>query len=167
MDKPVRKLPQSRHYLRAADWGIDEIVKLNPMDAGFMFFIVGILASLRSVQHALLNYDSTLSEEHRAVIKQWQRDTPMDGPEISFIKTSRDLLLKEGSFEAYAGFRQGFFDHAGKFSRTSPTYEIGYYRDNTRRDLLADMRSAAGWCEAQLSAIEQQVPLIHREGDPA
>jgi len=44
-----RKLPQSRHYLRAARWGIAEVMKLKPVDEAFMFFIVGILASLRAV----------------------------------------------------------------------------------------------------------------------
>ena len=94
MEKIVRKLPQARHYLRAARWGIDEIVQRKPMDAGFMFHIVGILASLRAVQHALINADSKLSPTHKAVIAEWLRDTPLSGPEISFIKSSRDMLLK-------------------------------------------------------------------------
>jgi hypothetical protein len=167
MEKVVRKLPQSRHYLRAARYGLEEIAKRQPMDAGFMFFVVGILASLRAVQHALLNADSTLSPTHKAVIEQWKRDTPMNGPEISFIKSSRDLLLKAGAFEAYAGFRQGFYDDAGRFARTPPLYEIGYYVDGKRRDLLDDMRNAAEWCEEQLSSIEQKVRHIPRAGDPA
>ena len=167
MEKTVRKLPQSRRYLRAARWGIVEIEKLKPMDAGFMFFVVGILASLRAVQHALLNSDRKLSPTHKTVIDQWKRDTPMKGPEISFIKSSRDLLLKEGAFEAYAGFRQGVFDDIGKFTKTAPFYEIGYYIGGKRRDLLEDMRTAADWCERQLSEIEEKVPHIIREGDSA
>lgn len=127
MEKPIRKLPQARHYLRAARWGIDEIVQRKPMDAGLMFYIVGILASLRAVQHSLLNSDSKLSPTHKAVIAEWQRHTSLSDPEIKFIKSSRDLLLKAGAFPAYAGFRQGFFDDAQKFVRTAPTYEIGYY----------------------------------------
>jgi hypothetical protein len=80
---------------------------------------------------------------------------------------SRDLLLKAGAFEAYAGFRQGFSDDAGRFARTPPLYEIGYYVDGKRRDLLDDMRNAADWCEEQLSSIEQKVRHIPRAGDPA
>jgi hypothetical protein len=52
------------------------------------------------------------------------------------------------------------YSDAGKFKRTDPAYEIGYYVDGNRRDLPADMKTAADWCEAQLSAIEQQVPVI-------
>lgn len=167
MEKIVRKLPQARHYLRAARWGIDEIVQRKPMDAGFMFHIVGILASLRAVQHALINADSKLSPTHKAVIAEWLRDTPLSGPEISFIKSSRDMLLKAGAFPAYAGHRQGFFDEAQKFVRTEPVYEVGYYIDDTRRDLIADMRSAADWCDRQLAEIEKNVPHIPMAGDPA
>jgi hypothetical protein len=76
-------------------------------------------------------------------------------------------LLKAGAFPAYAGFRRGFFDDAQKFVRTEPTYEIGYHIDDKRHDLIADMRSAADWCERQLSAIEQKVPHIVLPGDPA
>ncbi len=137
------------------------------MDEGFMFFIVGILASLRAVQHALLNADSLLSPKHKTVIDEWKRNTPIDGSEIRFIKSSRDLLLKAGAFEAYAGMRQGFFDDAGKFTRTQPSYEIGYYSDGKRRDLLEDMRTAADWCEEQLSIIEKKVPHIAMAGDIA
>jgi hypothetical protein len=66
------------------------------MDEGFLFFTVGILAALRAVQHALLNHDSTLSTE--------QKSTPFNGPEITFIKNSRDLILKAGAFPAYATY---------------------------------------------------------------
>jgi hypothetical protein len=62
-----KKLPQSRYYLRAATYGIKVLVGRKPMDEGFLFFSVGILASLRAVQHALLNHDSTLSPLHKAV----------------------------------------------------------------------------------------------------
>jgi hypothetical protein len=155
------------HYLRAARWRIDEIVRRKPTDAGFMFHIVGILASLRAVQHSLINADSKLSPTHKVVITDWLRNTPMSGTEISFIKSSRDLLLKGGAFEAYAGHRQGFFDDAMKFVRTEPVYEVGYYTDGKRRDLIADMRGAADWCDRQLTEIEMKVPHIVRPGDPA
>ncbi len=69
MIKRNRKLPQSRYYLRGAQYGIDALVAQRPMDEAFLFFVVGILASLRAVQHALLNHDSKLSDEHKAVIE--------------------------------------------------------------------------------------------------
>jgi hypothetical protein len=93
-----RKLPQSNYYLRAAKYGIEALLKQRPMDEGFLFFTVGILASLRAVQHALLNHDSTLSPKHKMAIEAWKKSTPFDGPEITFIKSSRDLILKRGAF---------------------------------------------------------------------
>ena len=60
---------------------------------------MGILASLRAVQHALLNHDSTLSPEHKKAIEAWKKSTPFDGPEITFIKNSRDLILKGGALQ--------------------------------------------------------------------
>ena len=168
MSDSPRKLPQSRHFLRAARYGIEELVKREPMDEGFMFFVVGILASLRAVQHALLTADSTLSQTHKAVIQQWKKDAPMDGAEISFIKSSRDLLLKGGALNAYAGFRVGGFGEVGNFVQTRKSYEIGYYAsDGERRDLLADMRAAANWCDQELTALEAKVPRIIFPGDPA
>jgi hypothetical protein len=102
-----RKLPQSSYYLRAAQYGIDALLKQRPMGEGFLFFTVGILASLRAVQHALLNHDSTLSPEHKRAIEAWKKSTSFDGPEITFIKNSRDLILKGGAFQAYATYSYG------------------------------------------------------------
>jgi hypothetical protein len=157
-----RKLPQSRYYLRAATYGIAMLAREQPMDEGFLFMTVGILASLRAVQHSLVNHDSTLSEQHNSAVAKWKKSTPMDGPEITFIKTSRDLILKEGAFEGYAGLR-----HSLNPNTTGPrvTYDTGYWVDGQRRDLLGDMRAAADWCDKQLSTIEAQVPAINLPGD--
>jgi hypothetical protein len=160
-----KKLPQSRYYLRAATYGIKVLLARKPMDEGFLFFSVGILASLRAVQHALLNHDSTLSPLHKAVIEAWKRSTPMDGPEITFIKTSRDLILKAGAFNAYAGLRRGGTREGASFKMTRETYDTGYYLGEERRDLIADMRGAAEWCDRELTAIEAQVPAINLPGD--
>jgi hypothetical protein len=77
-----RKLPQSSYYLRAAKYGIAALLKERPMDEGFLFCTVGILASLRAVQHALLNHDSTLSPQHKIAIEAWKKSTPFDGLEL-------------------------------------------------------------------------------------
>jgi hypothetical protein len=37
-------------------------------DYPFRFYLIGILATLRAVQHVLKNHDSTLSDEHKRVI---------------------------------------------------------------------------------------------------
>lgn len=93
-----RKLPQSTNYLRAARAGIQMLEQQKPMDDRLLFFVAGILACLRAVQHSLLNHDRMLSPEHKATIDEWKKRTPIDGKEISFIKNSRDLILKAGAF---------------------------------------------------------------------
>lgn len=160
-----RKLPQSSYYLRAAKYGIDALLKERPMDEGFLFYVVGILASLRAVQHALLNHDSTLSPEHERVIGAWKNSTPLDGPEIAFIKNSRDLILKGGAFQAYATYSYGGIGEGNNFQMTHEDYETAYYVNDERRSLIEDMRAAADWCEKELSALEAQVPEISLPGD--
>ena len=137
------------------------------MNEGFLFFSVGILASLRAVQHALINHDSTLSEQHRAVIETWKKQTPMDGPEITFIKTSRDLILKAGTFQAYATLCQGGIGEDANFQITNESYDTAYYVGDQRRDLIEDMRAAVAWCDRELNGIEAQVPKINLPGDTA
>jgi hypothetical protein len=139
--------------------------KQQPMDDRYLFLVAGILACLRAVQHSLLNHDSALSAEHKAAINEWQKITPMDGKAISFIKKSRDLILKAGAFPAGAGFRLAEFDPDGTMRRVPRRWEAFYSVDGETRDLIADMRDAADWCEAQLSTIERVVPAINMPGD--
>jgi hypothetical protein len=160
-----RKLPQSSYYLRAAKYGIDALLNMRPMDEGFLFYTVGILASLRAVQHSLLNHDSTLSPEHKRAIEAWKKSTPFDGQEITFIKNSRDLILKGGAFHAYATYSYGGIGEGENFQMTHDGYETAYYVDGERRSLIEDMRAAAAWCEKELSTIEAQVPAINLPGD--
>ena len=118
-----RKLPHSSYYLGAARYGIDALLKQRPMDEGSLFFTVGILASLRAVQHALLNHDSTLSPEHERAIEAWKKSTPFDGPEITFIKNSRDLILKGGAFRPYATYSYSGIGEGENFQMTHDDYE--------------------------------------------
>ena len=119
-----------------------------------------ILASLRAVQHALLNHDSTLSDQHKAVIEEWKKQTPMDGTEITFIKRSRDLILKGGSFEAYATRPESGIGEGSNLQITAEGYDTAYYADGKRRDLLEDMRAAVKWCDKELTVIEAQLPVV-------
>ena len=137
----------------------------KPLDDQLLFFVAGILACLRAVQHSLLNHDRMLSPEHKATIDEWKKRTPMDGKEISFIKNSRDLILKEGAFPGGAGFRLAEFGPDGTMQRVPKRWEAYYLVDGKHRDLIADMRAAADWCEAQLSTIEPYVPIINLPGD--
>jgi hypothetical protein len=160
----TKKLPQARYYLRAANYGIDALLAQHPMDEKFLFFVVGVLASLRAVQHALLNHDSTLSAQHKTAIEEWKRTTPMNGPEITFIKNSRDLILKRGSFAAFATTTHGGIGEGESYQITSEGYDAGYYVDGKRRDLIEDVRNAAAWCDQQLKDIEKKVPPVQLKG---
>src|SRR6266508_3132880 len=62
------KLPQARMYLQSAQWGLDELLTKQLGGRAFCFYLIGILACLRAVQHALMNHDSTLSDEHKRLV---------------------------------------------------------------------------------------------------
>ena len=135
------------------------------MDEGFLFFNIGILASLRAVTHALLNHDSGLSDRHKAVIEAWQKQTPKDGPEISFITNSRNLILKRGAFRAYGTFTESSTGEGSNRQITGDGYATAYYVDGQRRDLIEDMRTAVAWCERELDGIDAQLTDIDLPGD--
>jgi hypothetical protein len=42
----AQKLPQARHYLTAAKWGFDQMVKQRRVGAGYVFHIIGVLTLL-------------------------------------------------------------------------------------------------------------------------
>ena len=165
MTARILKLPQARYYLRAARFGIQALADRRPLGAEFLFMCVGILASLRTVQFALLNHDSKLSRTHQTVIAKWREATPIDGPEMGFIKTSRDRILKGGAFEAFATRSESGIGEDSNYEVTSEEYDAVYYVNGERRDLIADMRTAADWCENRLAAIEDQVPGIEFPDD--
>jgi len=107
---------------------------------------------------------SSVFPEDKTTTDEWKQRTPMDGKEISFIKNSRDLILKKGAFPAAAGFRLAEFSPEGAM-RVPKRWEAYYVVDGKHRDLVADMPAAADWCEAQLSTIEPPVPIINLPGD--
>src|SRR5271156_1426143 len=91
-----RKLPQSAHHLGAARAGIQLLEEQKPSDDRLLLFLVtGVLACLRAVQHTLFYHDAKLTPQHQAAIDDWKRRTPMDGKEISFIKSSRDRIARD------------------------------------------------------------------------
>src|SRR4051794_3330136 len=98
------KLPQARMYLSSARWGFENLLRQKLSGYGYRFHAIGILASLRAVQHALDAHDRNLSPEHMFAISKWWASTANWKliPELTFIKTWRDLILKQGSFESYA-----------------------------------------------------------------
>jgi hypothetical protein len=149
---PIPKLPQARLYLKAAQWGIDEMVKQRAYGSGYRFFLVGILASLRAVQHALYNHPRELSSEHRAAIDQWwKRTTPRD--KLAFIVEARNQILKGGAFQSYATSSESGIGEGDNYTVTATEYEVTYIVNGERRDLLTDLQKAAAWCDTELAGI--------------
>lgn len=153
------KLPQARMYLKSAKWGFDSLHNHKPSGYEFRFYIIGILASLRAVQHALHAHDRKLSPEHDAAISRWWSTTKdwKAIPELNFIKTSRDMVLKEGTFEAGATYHE----HSSGNEPPTVEYDLDYYPngpDGEPRDLGRDIRAAIQWCEKELSKIESELP---------
>jgi hypothetical protein len=153
------RLPQARMYLRAAQWGLDNLVKHSLEGYAFRFHAVGILAALRAVQHALYNHDRHLSPAHHSVITEWWESTlPRDHPDLRFIQKSRNLILKEGSFNSYAIYSESGSGEGENRTITHREYELVYYEEDERRDLRAAVLSALNWCDLELTKIEARLP---------
>jgi hypothetical protein len=152
------KLPQARMYLQSAQWGFDDLLKKRFEGRAFCFYLIGILASLRSVQHALMNHDSTLSNEHKRIIDDWRQATPPSTPELDFIRRSRNLILKGGNFESYAIVTESSIGEEPNQEITGTSYELAYYEAGERRDLEKEIRRAIDWCDRELTAIRSEAP---------
>ena len=83
--------------------------------------------------------------------------TPLDGPEFSFIKSARDLILKEGSFKSYATRTESGTGEGRNHTVTREDYDLAYYVDGVRRDLLVELKGAVAWCRHELESIEAQL----------
>jgi hypothetical protein len=137
------KLPQARMYLQSAQWGFDELLTKHPGGRAFCFYLIGILASLRAVQHALMNHDSTVSDEHKSVVEEWRQATPLSTPALHFIRTSRDRILKRGSFEGYATVTESSTGEEPNLEIIGTSYELAYYDEaGERHDLEKEIRGA-------------------------
>jgi hypothetical protein len=161
-----RKLPQSRMYLKSAQWGFSSMMEQKAEGYSFRFHIVGILAALRAVQHSLYAHDRLLSPVHKQVIGDWWRRTSNreQHPDLKFIKMARDLILKAGSFDANAIHTESSIGEGSNLRVTRMEYELTYYDvDGNRRDLREALDSALKWCERELDEIESRVPdSLHR-----
>src|SRR5439155_27146048 len=100
-----RKLPQARMYWRSAQWGFEALLQEKLSGYGYRFYVIGILSALRAVQHSLNAHDRNLSPKHREVISAWWEKTADDAdiPDLRFIRTARNQVLKAGAFNSYAG----------------------------------------------------------------
>jgi hypothetical protein len=154
----VWKLPQARLYLDAARWGIDELVNRKHLGVPFRFFAIGILASLRAVQHALLNHDRHISEAHRKAIDQWWNPKTKAAPELKFIETSRNLILKKGAFDAEATHSESGTGEGENRIALYEEYELACNINGERLDLHEEIRKAIAWCDRELASIEAKLP---------
>jgi hypothetical protein len=149
-------------YLRSAQWGLDELLTKQLSGTAFPFYLVGILASLRAVQHALKSADSTLSDEHKRVIDEWWEATPLHTPELHFIRTSRNLILKVGAFPTFAINSESSIGEGSNLTITGTSYELAYYDEaDERQDLEEAIRGAIRWCDQELTAIEAKLTPIY------
>jgi hypothetical protein len=155
------KLPQARMYLESAHWGFDELVTKKLEGKAYCFYLIGVLASLRAVQHALMNHDSTLSDDHKRVIDKWWQETPKSTPELHFIQSSRNRILKGGSFDSYAIVTESSTGEDSNPVITNISYELAYYDEaGKRHDLERPIRDAINWCDRELTAIEEKLPPV-------
>ena len=158
-DAPRQKLPQARMYLKSARWGFDRLLEQKPSGYEYRFYMIGILAGLRAVQHSLHAHDRELSPAHKKIISDWWAKTSIrDHPDLQFIKNARDQVLKAGSFESYATFSQSGIGELENFEITRTDYDLAYYDENQERhDLKAAIESALNWCDRELTEIESQI----------
>jgi hypothetical protein len=158
-DRP--KLPQSRRCLRAAQWGFDTLVQNQYSDTAFVFHVIGVLAVLRAVQHTLHAHDRKLSPEHDKVISAWWKETKDIDlyPDLKFIKTARDKILKGGNLQSHAINTESSIGEGTNRTVTKVDYELVYYDDEGKRhDLKQALASALSWCDRELDQIEAQLP---------
>lgn len=162
--REIPKLPQARLYYKAARWGFDKMVEKRHSGYAYRFHMIGILASLRTVQFALFNHDRKISPLHANAIDAWKTATPMTTPELAFIKDARDQILKGGAFESYATSSESGTGEGTNYTITATDYEVDYMVNGERRDLLADLRKALEWSDNALREIEHQLPQEYEPG---
>jgi hypothetical protein len=60
----LEKLPQARRYLRAARWGLNTMLEQKVLGAGYIFYVTGLLATLRSAPCPTFWGITTTSSHH-------------------------------------------------------------------------------------------------------
>jgi hypothetical protein len=155
----AQKLPQARHYLTAAKWGFDQMVKQRRVGAGYVFHIIGVLTLLRAVPFALNRRDRKISPAHEAVIGDWWARTHLTTtPLLLFLKRARDTALKEGGLDSIAVKSESRIGEGPNAIVTSREYTVDLVDGDERHDLLAKLFEIFDWFEIQLSQIEGQLP---------
>jgi hypothetical protein len=147
-------------YLKAAKWGFDSLLEQKLTGPAHHFYMIGILAALRAVQHSLYAHDRNLSSTHKKAIETWWKKTSNRElyPDLQFIKNARDLILKAGSFDSYATYSESSTGEGSNIEITNTDYDLAYYDETgERRDLKEAVESALNWCNRELTEIESEI----------
>ena len=128
---------------------------------GYIFYVSGLLSTLRAVPHVLREHDCNLSPAHHTLITAWWKRTSnfKQHPEFDLIIRARNQILKDGSFGSYASSWEGTSEPGVVH------YETAHYLDGERRDLEIDVRAALDWVERELANIEADLPPRYEEDD--
>jgi hypothetical protein len=143
-----------------ARWDFDSLLEQRLSGYGCRFYIIGILAALRSVQHSLYAHDRNLSSTHKKIIETWWKKTSNRElyPDLGFIKNARDLILKAGSFDSYASYSESATGEGNNLQITGTDYDLAYYDESgERHDLKEAIEFALNWCDRELTQIESQI----------
>ena len=107
-----------------------------------------------------MNYDRTLSKEHERQIDEWKKNTTAEkSPELTFIQTSRNKILKGADLAARAMYSESSTGDEINREITGTSYELFYYDDaGQRQDLEEAIRRAIDWCDRELTALEKKLP---------
>jgi hypothetical protein len=159
-EPPRPQLPSAREYLKAARWGFNHMVEQRVLEAAFVFHIVSVVTVARAVPIVLNARDRKRSAAHEAVIGEWwARSSPATTPVMHFLKRVRDIALHEGAPRLLAirsSLRHGEGSNEEVISRD---YEVDLIEDDgTHHDVLAKLREALDWLEAELAQIEARLP---------
>jgi hypothetical protein len=87
--------------------------------------------------------------------------TPLSTPELHFIRTSRDLILKGGPFAGYSIVSESSTGEGSNVRITDTIYELAYYDEaGERHDLEEAIRGAIDWSNKELTEIEAKLSPI-------
>jgi hypothetical protein len=121
--------------------GFAELIDRKYSGYAFRFFLIEILTSLRAVQHALRKHDRSTSLLHGKVIDEWWNDPKtIASAEWSFIKTSRDRILKIG-FQADATHIPSAIGKGPTYKVTGESYELAYNTNGEKGHRMVGSRT--------------------------
>jgi len=95
------------------------------------------------------------------VIDGWWQATSLTTPELHFIRTVRDRILKAGAFPAVAGSSESWSGEESNRVITSVSYDLMYQEAGEWRDLTEEIQRAIRWCDHELTEMETKLPPVY------